>query len=76
MYLSVVGATDLAYARLMPAAAGNWVETESLWNSWTASLREDRRFASLVRELDMVEYWRTYGPPDGCKLQGDVLICN
>ena len=75
MYLAAAGAVDAAFEHLLPAAAANWVQTESLWHPWTAALREDPRFAEAARSLGMVEYWRIHGPPDMCELVGDELHC-
>ncbi|MFC1797375.1 tetratricopeptide repeat protein, partial [Pseudomonadota bacterium] len=45
------------------------------WGSDMAPFRQDRRFAALVTELGMVDYWREYGWPDVCQPAGDSVIC-
>jgi TolB-like protein/Flp pilus assembly protein TadD len=40
-----------------------------------ASFRQDPRFADLVTELGLVDYWREYGWPDACQPVGDSVIC-
>jgi len=46
------------------------------WQSDMALFRQDPRFAALVTELGMVDYWREYGWPDVCQPAGDSVICN
>jgi len=45
------------------------------WRSDMAPFRQDPRFATLVTELGMVDYWREYGWPDVCQQVGDSVIC-
>jgi hypothetical protein len=40
-----------------------------------ASFRQDPRFADLVTELGLVDYWREYGWPGACQPVGDSVIC-
>ena len=46
-----------------------------LWQSDMAPFRQDPRFAALVTELGMVDYWREYGWPEVCQPSGDSVIC-
>jgi TolB-like protein len=46
-----------------------------LWRHDMAQFRQDPRFADLVTELGLVDYWREYGWPDACQPEGDSVIC-
>jgi hypothetical protein len=49
-----------------------------LWIIWRPSMapfRQDPRFAGLVTELGLFDYWREHGWPDACRPAGDSLIC-
>jgi len=45
------------------------------WSSNMAPFRQDPRFAALVTEMKMLDYWRDYGWPDVCQPAGDSVIC-
>jgi serine/threonine-protein kinase len=47
-----------------------------LWAPDSIAFRRDRRFQSFVDRLDMMPYWKQFGPPDGCELQGAKLLCH
>ncbi|MCH9027689.1 MAG: tetratricopeptide repeat protein [Proteobacteria bacterium] len=45
------------------------------WIPEMALFRQDSRFADLVTELGLVDYWREYGWPDACQPAGQNLSC-
>jgi TolB-like protein/Tfp pilus assembly protein PilF len=45
-----------------------------LWPPYMAPFRRDPRFQELVRDLDLIRFYRRYGPPDGHRLEGDTLV--
>jgi TolB-like protein/Tfp pilus assembly protein PilF len=47
-----------------------------LWQPDMVTFRRDPRFAQLVAELGLLEYWREYGWPDACRPNGDSVICD
>ena len=46
-----------------------------LWRPEMAAFRQAPRFAELVTELGLMDYWREHGWPDACQPAGDSLIC-
>jgi len=46
-----------------------------LWTKEMHGFRTCPRFQGLISRLGLIVYWRLYGPPDNCALQGDLLIC-
>ncbi len=46
-----------------------------LWHPDMAKFRQDPRFARLVTDLGLMDYWRENGWPDVCQPAGDSLIC-
>jgi TolB-like protein/Tfp pilus assembly protein PilF len=46
-----------------------------IWQPELAAFRQDPRFAELVTELGLVDYWREHGWPDACQPAGESLIC-
>jgi tetratricopeptide (TPR) repeat protein len=45
------------------------------WRPELAPFRQDPRFAKLVTELGLLDYWRENGWPDICQPVGDSVIC-
>ncbi len=45
------------------------------WLPDLAAFRQDPRFAELVTEHGLVDYWREHGWPDACQPAGDSVIC-
>ncbi|HEY6457313.1 MAG TPA: winged helix-turn-helix domain-containing protein [Steroidobacteraceae bacterium] len=76
--LTQLDARDQAFELMTLAndkmVSNGWVLT--LWEPAMRSFRQDPRFQPLVRRLDLISYWRRYGPPDGCDLKGDKVSCH
>ncbi len=45
------------------------------WGDDMVTFRQDPRFADLVTEMGLLEYWRENGWPDACQPVGDSMIC-
>jgi TolB-like protein/Flp pilus assembly protein TadD len=80
---AMLGALDEAYAlanqrlaelELYPSVApgGYWGR---LWLPEMRPFRQDPRFQTFVGRLKLIDYWKRYGPPDDCELDGDRLVC-
>jgi TolB-like protein/DNA-binding winged helix-turn-helix (wHTH) protein len=46
-----------------------------LWVSGMRSFRQDSRFQQFVTRLNLIDYWKQYGPPDSCDLKDGKLAC-
>jgi transcriptional activator of cad operon len=81
--LTTLGALDAAYDladRYVNEGAGmgmvgSRIYLADFWLPEMRPFRRDARFNSLVQRLRLIDYWKTYGPPDGCELQGGELSC-
>lgn len=78
--LTALGDLDGSYQLIneyltKPDLNGSHSDLGFLWAPETQPLRIDPRFAELAVRLRLVDYWRQYGPPDACDLQGEKLIC-
>jgi TolB-like protein len=47
----------------------------ALWIPEMRPFRQDARFQAFVTRLKLMDYWKTLGPPDGCDLKQDKVIC-
>ena len=47
-----------------------------LWSPHLREFRRDPRFARFAAGLNLVDFWKQRGPPDGCRLDGDHLRCS
>ena len=76
-----LGETDVAYQVLFESLERDrrqWTESWDIMQAWAAEnapLRRDPRFPELAQKLGLVDYWKQYGYPDGCRAgSGDVAI--
>jgi TolB-like protein len=79
-WYTMLGELDRAYAflehilqrherQLAPSLFLPW-----MWLPELLPFRRDARFQDLVRRLNLIDYWKQYGPPDDCTLRGDTLV--
>jgi len=70
------GRVDEAYRLVnMNSKPERFSFTWVIWRPDMAPFRQDPRFAKLVTELGLLEYWRENGWPDVCQPAGDSVIC-
>ncbi len=78
-----LGAIDAVYEALFKSLdedPASWVNRWDLNHAWGPegeAFRRDPRFAELSRRIGIVEYWKQYGFPDGCRAGDDVpIVCS
>jgi TolB-like protein/Flp pilus assembly protein TadD len=78
-----LGAIDAVYEVLFAALdqdPNSWVSRWDLNHAWgpeSAAFRRDPRFAELARRIGILEYWKQYGFPDGCRAGDDTpIVCS
>lgn len=77
-----LGAVDVAYDILFAALdkdprAWAWRWDSNVWNSESAAFRRHPRFADMVGRMGLLDYWKQYGYPDGCRAGDDVpIVCS
>lgn len=78
-----LGAIDAVYEVLFAALdrdPDSWMSRWDLNHAWgpeAAAFRRDPRFAELARRIGIVEYWKQYGFPDGCRAGQDApIVCS
>jgi hypothetical protein len=80
---TTAGDLDGAYAAgnraLDEAARSDSIGSSSWFVIWFPSMRpfrQDPRFQAFVERLNLLEYWKVYGPPDGCALDAGKIVCH
>jgi TolB-like protein/Flp pilus assembly protein TadD len=79
-----LGRPDLAFKAMNDALDRDrlaWLHTWDMMHAWapeSAAFRSDPRFARVVERIGLLDYWKQYGYPDGCRAgQGEVpFVCS
>jgi TolB-like protein len=78
-----LGQLDLVYGMLFKSLDEDpmaWSKHWTLEHAWTAegkAFRRDPRFGELARRMGIVDYWKQYGYPDGCRAGDDSsIVCS
>jgi tetratricopeptide (TPR) repeat protein len=79
----LLGQTDLAYRVMFDGIDKDrlaWLRAWDMTHMWSPEgrpLRTDPRFSKLAERVGMVDYWKQYGYPDGCRAGADVpIVCS
>ncbi len=47
------------------------------WSADAAAMRRDPRFGKLAERIGLLDYWKQYGFPDGCRAGQDTpIVCS
>ena len=78
-----LGEVDLVYGILedeLREDSNAWANHWDLGYAWTLEgrrFRNDKRFGPLAERIGMVDYWKQYGYPDGCRAGTDSpIVCS
>jgi TolB-like protein len=78
-----LGETDLAYRLMFESLDRDrlaWLHEWDLMHAWSsdsAALRRDPRFGILAERIGLLDYWKQYGFPDGCRAGQDTpIVCS
>jgi TolB-like protein len=78
-----LGAIDVAYEIFLAELEKNpkaWVsgwDAGIAWGPDGAPFRRDPRFGQLAQRMGLVDYWKQYGYPDGCRAGDDTpIVCS
>jgi TolB-like protein len=78
-----LGAIDVAYEILFaeldkdPKAWTRGWDIGIAWGPDGAAFRRDPRFGELAQRMGLVDYWKQYGFPDGCRAGDDTpIVCS
>ena len=77
-----LGAVDDAYRIMFESLDSNplaWMQDWGLVVTWSAegsAMRRDPRFGQLAERIGLLDYWKQYGFPDGCRAGADSpIVC-
>jgi TolB-like protein len=81
---TMLGALDPAYElatlyldEFVRSGTGGGAAWTFLW--WVPEMRlfrKDSRFQAFVTRMNLIDYWKQNGPPDGCDLRDGTLTCH
>lgn len=78
-----LGQVDLVFTVLQDSLGHgerDWarqLDTKHLWAPEGRALRTDPRFGAVAERMGMVDYWKQYGYPDGCRSGTDApIVCS
>jgi TolB-like protein/DNA-binding winged helix-turn-helix (wHTH) protein len=71
----VLGDGEAAYAAAAAGVARGLDATDTWWLPECSVLRREKRFATLAETMNLVDYWRAYGWPEGCEPKGESFTC-
>jgi hypothetical protein len=78
-----LGDTDRAYQIMFETLDKNrlaWMQDWSLAMAWSvegSAMRKDPRFGELAERIGLLDYWKQYGFPDGCRAGKDTpIVCS
>ena len=78
-----MGQMDLVYRLLNESLDRDplaWIKRWDIGRAWSpegAAFRRDPRFADLAERMGIVDYWKQYGFPDGCRAGDDrAIVCS
>ncbi len=81
LWRTMLGNLDAAYA-MLDLSLDHFAQAGTVGSAWgflwlpeMRPFRRDARFQQFVSRLRLIGYWREYGPPDGCELRGEALLC-
>jgi adenylate cyclase len=79
----LLGQADLAYQVMFDGLDKDrlaWVRNWDMGHIWSPEgrpLRTDPRFARFAARVGMIDYWKQYGYPDGCRAGTDApIVCS
>lgn len=82
LWHTMLGDQDAAYAFLERCLA-YYMRSGTVGSAWgflwlpeMEAFRSDPRFQDFVTRVRLIDYWREYGPPDGCELRDGALVCS
>ena len=78
-----LGDLDTAYRLMFESLDRDrlaWIHEWDLMHAWaddSAAMRADPRFGELATRIGLVDYWKQYGFPDGCRAGQDTpIVCS